>query len=84
MNTVKNAGLQNQSTIFQSKPKRAIVRGYRASKILLDADKARESRVKSFKELVDKNADVAKIVDDMKRGKINMDDAAKKILDTIV
>ena len=86
MNTVYSVGLQNQSTIFQSNAKRVPRRQIRTLKKTLSdaAENARKSRIRSLIELADKDPKIADIIKKMNNGEINMDDAAEKILNTIV
>ena len=84
MNTVYPYGLYNQSTMFKSKIGASIPKKIRRTKrTLSNAEIARENQIKNLKDLIDKNPDVAKIVEDVNSGKKNVEDAAQKIIDTI-
>ena len=84
MNTVYPYGLYNQSTMFKSKIGASIPKKIRRTKrTLSNAEIARENQIKNLKDLINKNPDVAKIVEDVNNGTKNVEDAAKKIIDTL-
>ena len=84
MNTLSNMSFLGQSTVFQGKIVRQLPKKSRLPKTVRNfLDNVEKIRTKSLKKLIEDNPSVASIYKEFEEGKINAEDAAKQVLDTI-